>query len=359
MALVRKWREMILNKILSHNKNNNIRLSSHGNSMIKILLILTSYILHTEVRVIFRKPTPDMPTSLLENFGKLPSSSRLKSRFHDLGWLRLQVHTSPSGLCTWSFNIQNMLNLPYVMVYMHPHSLSLSFSHLHLSFCPHKNIESMRAGTCSVCYCCVSKGARHILSILAIREHVEEGLVLSLPRCETLDKPLPSLDSRLPSAKRTQFGSHPTTASNDLKSLWPNSRELNPNPRTIWLDRRNSQDNWALVLFCPWFGRKVGVISLPPLGIRFSMHELRRPDEMHCQFTSFIHPEIHPHVFVKPLQYARAWEGTQSTADMIPASTLLSFPLGGLHGTGEGCRRITGASHTVTPGSSVALRGCG
>lgn len=60
---------MILNKILSHNKHSNIRISSHlDKSMLKVRLVLTSYVLHLEVRVIFRKPTPDMVTSSFESF---------------------------------------------------------------------------------------------------------------------------------------------------------------------------------------------------------------------------------------------------------------------------------------------------
>lgn len=42
-------------------------------------------------------------------------------------------------------------------------------------------------------------------------------------------------------------------------------------------------------------------------------------------------------------------------ADMILAITLLSYPLGGLQGTGEGCRNSMGTSHTTAPGSLAAL----
>lgn len=51
-----------------------------------------------------------------------------------------------------------------------------------------------------------------------------------------------------------------------------------------------------------------GIISLPPLDMGFSIFELRRLDERHHQFTLFLHPEIHPHTFVEPLQYTRHWE---------------------------------------------------
>lgn len=39
----------------------------------------------------------------------------------------------------------------------------------------------------------------------------------------------------------------------------------------------------------------------------------------------------------------------------IPAIILLSYPLGGLQGSGEGCRKNIGTSHTITLGSSAAI----
>lgn len=56
---------------------------------------------------------------------------------------------------------------------------------------------------------------------------------------------------------------------------------------------------------------------------------------MHCIFTSCIHPEIRPEIFVELLHCARPWEGVLSTADAIPAIVLFSCLLGGLHSTGE------------------------
>lgn len=80
---------------------------------------------------------------------------------------------------------------------------------------------------------------------------------------------------------------------------------------------------------------------------------------MCCKFTSFFHPEIPPEIFVELLPCARPWEGALSTADLIPAIILLSYLLGRLQGTGEGGRRSTGASPTITPGSLQLSPGMG
>lgn len=53
-------------------------------------------------------------------------------------------------------------------------------------------------------------------------------------------------------------------------------------------------------------GMECGKISLPLLDMGFS--KLRRLDERHYQFTSFLHLEIHPHTLVEPLQYTSPWE---------------------------------------------------